>query len=309
MFKCSIIHYSISCIPINLNMLNDWLYTIRWKNLLIIWISIIVIVLPHFDPEDLHHYYEFILWGIICTSVAAIGNITNDLWDVKQDRENKKKNIFIGGKNKNLAYFMVSLFFLAAMWACYTSIYFNYFIFITFVSLILLLLYNLFLKKIALLGNLVIASLTSLIFLGINLMTSSRIVYFEQGFTNKNIELLACFAFLTTLVREILKDAEDRKGDSFAGFKTIAHYLNDKRLAILIIFMSLAGSMGTYYVMASRHSHFQKFFLYFSAWTVLISIVSAVLMFIPHPSKYIRATRIVKAGMLGCLAIYLYLSW
>ena len=27
-------------------------------------------------------------------------------------------------------------------------------------------------------------------------------------------------------------------------------------------------------------------------------------MLIPNPSKYIRATRIIKSGMLGCLAIY-----
>ena len=288
--------------------MKDWLYTIRWKNLLIIWISIIVIVLPHFDPEDWHNYFEFFLWAIICSSVAAIGNITNDLWDIKQDRENKKKNIFINGKNKRIAYFIVACFLLFAIWACLSSIFVKYFLCFAFVSLFLLLLYNLFLKKIALLGNLVIAFLTALIFIGIDFITSSRIIYFELGFKNKQIELLACFAFVTTLLREIIKDAEDRKGDSFAGLKTIAQYLNDKWLAGFIVILSVIGSAISYYIMTGRHTYFLHSYLYYSIYVIAISISAAIFMLIPQPSKYIRATRIIKAGMLGCLAIYLFLS-
>lgn len=288
--------------------MKDWLYTIRWKNLLIIWISIVVIVIPHFHPENWLNYFEFILWGIICISVAAIGNITNDLWDIKQDKENKKKNIFIGSKNKRVAYFIIVIFLLFAIWACLSSGFFNYFLFLTFISLFLLLLYNLFLKRIALLGNLIIAFLTSLIFIGIDFITSTRIIYFEQGFQNKQIELLACFAFITTLIREIIKDAEDRKGDSFAKLKTIAQYMNDKSIAGLIFILSIIGVAISYYIMAGRHSHFIHLYLYYSIWTLLISLSAVIFMLISHPFKYVRSTRIIKAGMLGCLVIYLFLS-
>jgi 4-hydroxybenzoate polyprenyltransferase len=285
-----------------------WLNTIRWKNLLIIWISIIVIIVPHFKLKDWIQYIEFIRWAIICTSIAAIGNITNDLWDIKQDKENKKKNIFIEGRNKRMAYFIMAVFLLINLWTCLSSRYFNYFLFISLVSLALLVLYNLFLKKIALLGNLIIATLTAFIFLGIDLIISTRIFYFNTGFTHKSIELLACFAFITTFIREILKDAEDRKGDSFAGFKTIARYLKDKWLALLIFLISILGCLATYYIIGTRHTHFIQFYFYFSGWILFISMVSAIVMIVPHPSRYVRATRIVKAGMIGCLIIYLALS-
>lgn len=291
-------------------MIADWLYTLRWKNLLIIWISILVIILPHLNSPmaNCSHYFEFILWGIVCSSVAAIGNITNDLWDVKQDKENKKKNIFVVGKNKRLAYFIIAVLLLCAVCACLVSKFVNCFLVLTIISLFLLLLYNLFLKRIAFLGNLVVAFLTALIFIGINFIITTNIIYFKYGFNNKYIELLACFAFITTFVREILKDAEDRTGDSFAGFKTIAQYLSDKWLAMLIIFISILGCAVTYFIIGSRHVNFTVPCFYFSCLTVLISIVAAIIMFISHPSKYIRATRIVKAGMLGCLVIYLLLS-
>lgn len=288
-------------------MLLDWLHTLRWKNLLIIWMSILVIIVPHYELL-ISNYFEFILWGIICSSVAAIGNITNDLWDVKQDKENKKKNIFIESKNKQIAYFIITILLLVIAWACISSKFYHYFLLLAFVSLLLLLLYNLLLKKIALLGNLVIAFLTALIFIGIDFITTTNIIYFEAGFNNKYIELLACFAFITTFIREILKDAEDKKGDLFAGFKTIAKYLNDKWMAGLILFICIAGCVVTYFLIGSRHVNFSRPYFYFSGLTVSISITAAIMMIINHPSKYIRATRIVKAGMLGCLGIYLILS-
>ena len=288
--------------------MTDWLHTLRWKNLLIIWISILVIIIPHLNLSDWVHYYEFILWGIVCSSVAAIGNITNDISDVKQDKENKKKNIFTGGKNKKLAYFIITVLLLTITCVSVLSKFYHYYLFLSFISLLLLFLYNLQLKKIALLGNLVIALLTTLIFIGINFIATTNIVYFKYGFNNKYIELLSCFAFITTLIREILKDAEDRKGDSFAGFKTIANYLNDKWLAVFILGVSIIGCAITYFIMVLRHINFTKYYFYFSGWIILVSLAAAIVMFMNNPSKYVLATRTVKAGMLGCLIIYLILS-
>ncbi len=285
----------------------DWLHTIRWKNLLIIWISIVVIVLPHFDPAE-SGFFEFILWAIICSTIAAIGNITNDLLDIKQDRENKKKNIFSGGGNKRTAYIIIFLLLGICTAALFASRYMIIFSILAFTSLLLLLLYNLFLKKIVLIGNLIIAILTALIFVGVDMIVLSRLIYFEFGFENKQIELLACFAFITTLVREMIKDAEDRKGDLFAGFFTIAKYLKDKWIGILVIMISIGGIGGTYILMTKRHINFMDPFYYYSAWTLVVTLLSGFYMMSNNPSKYIRATRIIKAGMIGCLGIYLFLS-
>lgn len=285
----------------------DWLHTIRWKNLLIIWISIIVIVFPHFDPAE-SGFFEFILWAIICSSIAAIGNITNDLLDIKQDRENKKKNIFTHGKNKRTAYIIIFLLLGICSGALFASRYMIVFSVLAFTSLLLLLLYNLFFKKIVFIGNLIIAILTALIFVGVDLIVLSRLIYFEFGFENKQIELLACFAFISTLIREMIKDAEDRKGDLFAGFFTIAKFLKDKWIGVLVIVICIVGMAGSYILISKRHTHFIDIFYYYSAWTLVVTLLSAFYMMSNNPSKYIRASRIIKAGMIGCLGIYLFLS-
>jgi 4-hydroxybenzoate polyprenyltransferase len=286
----------------------DWLHTLRWKNILIIWISVLVVISPHYDFANTHLFDEFIRWAIICSCIAAIGNITNDWMDVKQDKENKKKNIFTRKDQKNKAILLILLLFVCAILTSLFSQLQAIFSMMAFTALSLLLLYNLVLKKIALIGNLVIAFLTALIFIGIDLITTSRLVYYEMGFDNKQIELLALFAFLTTLVREILKDAEDRKGDLFAGFHTIAKFLKDQWIAMLIICIGIAGCIGIYFLMALRQHNFIGSFYWYAGWTLSVCIGSAICMLIPHPSRYVRATRIVKAGMLGCLAIYLFLS-
>jgi len=285
-----------------------WLNTIRWKNLIIIWISIITIIAPHFNPTQFHLYFEFILWGIVCSTIAAIGNITNDLLDVKQDRENKKENIFIDGKNRISAFILIALLIGLSTSAILFSMYAQIFSLLALVSFMLLLLYNFFLKKIILVGNITVAILTTLIFLGINYIVQSRLSYFSLGFDNKQIELLACFAFITTLGREILKDAEDRKGDKLAGVNTIAKYLSDKWMAVLVTAFTLFGCWGVYLLLNTRQVHFTHSFYLYAGWVTVVSIISSFFMFTQSPSKYVIATRIIKGGMLGCLIIYLLLS-
>jgi 4-hydroxybenzoate polyprenyltransferase len=288
--------------------MKPWLNTIRWKNILIIWLSIVVIISPHFQPERLQQYTEFILWGIICMSVAAIGNISNDLRDVKQDELNKKPNIFIHKKNRKNAYFFMGVFLLITLSTCFYSRYFSLFLPLALVSLLLLFIYNIFLKKVALLGNLIIAFLTALIFIGVDVIVSSRLIYFKLGFENKQIELLAGFSFVTTLAREMIKDAEDRQGDNLAGLHTLAKFFNDTWIGIIMLVLSIAGSAMVYRVMAKRQVHFVSDFYLYAGWTLLITLVSFVFMLTGHPKKYVWASRIMKGGMLGCLVIYLYVS-
>ncbi len=285
-----------------------WLNTIRWKNLAIIWISIVVILIPHFSPDSFHMFIEFILWGIVCTSIASIGNITNDLLDVKQDRENKKKNIFIDNKHKKTAFVLIFIFLGIAIASCLMANNAATFLVLSGGALLLLLLYNLLLKKIVLIGNMVIGLLTLMIFLGMDLIVISRTAYYGLGFENKQIELLGLFAFITTIIREILKDAEDRKGDKFAGFNTIAKFLSDKWIAIIIITLNIVGCWLTYILMNKRQTNFLYPLYIYSLWSLTITISASVFMIIPYSSRYVIATRIIKGGMIGCLIIYLFLS-
>jgi 4-hydroxybenzoate polyprenyltransferase len=286
-----------------------WLNTIRWKNLLIIWISIFVIVLPHFDYRTPAPFYEFIRWAVICSTIAAIGNIINDWLDVKQDKENKKPNIFINNQQKKTGTILIIILLIlciGAIWYCNNQMILSL---LAVIALCMLTLYNFIFKKIAIIGNIIIGILSAMVFVGIDIIVSSRLIYFEFGFNNKQIELFAGFAFVTTVIREIIKDAEDRKGDLYAGFNTIARFLNDQAIAILIFVISIGGSLLVYLFMQSRQTHFINLYLIYAAWANAMSLTATILLLIPHPGKYIRASRVIKAGMLGSLIIYLLLSY
>lgn len=285
-----------------------WLHTLRWKNLLIIWLCIVVVVIPHIDSENLSSFYEFIYWGIICTTVAAIGNITNDMLDIKQDRENKKENIFQKGRNRKTAFLIIILLLATNATAIYMSELKINFLVLSASSLLLLMVYNLILKKMPLFGNIAIALLTALVFIGMDLIVISRLIYFDFGFQNKHLELLACYAFILTLVREIIKDAEDRKGDSLAGFKTLAHLLKDKSLAIFIIMMSASLITASYFIMEWRQLNFYKELISYASISSITILLSSLLLFTSHPAKYIWSTRIAKSGMILCLIVYLILT-
>lgn len=284
-----------------------WLNTFRWKNLLIIWISIIVVILPYLNSQ-LEYFFDFFLWGIICTCIAAIGNITNDFLDVKQDRENKKDNIFKEGKNKKTAWIFIFIFLIIASIACIASGFFIEFLSLSAFALVGLLLYNLALKKAAIIGNCIIALITALIFVGIDTICISSVVYSNMGFKTIHIELLAGFAFITTLVREIIKDAEDRKGDMYAGFNTIAKFMNDKWLSFLILILTVVLSGVFFLALRSRHFNYTQAYLIYCIWVLITVSAACYYMLANTPFRYIRATRIVKMGMLGCLLIYLILS-
>ena len=284
-----------------------WLNTFRWKNLLIIWISIIVVILPYLTSQ-LEYFFDFFLWGIICTCVAAIGNITNDLLDVKQDRENKKKNIFKDGENKKSAWAFIFILLMIAGIACAASDFFSDFLVLSSLALVGLLLYNLVLKKAAIIGNCIIALITALIFVGIDTICISSVVYSNLGFKTSHIELLAGFAFITTLIREIIKDAEDRKGDKYAGFNTIAKFMNDKWLSVLILILTIVLSGLFFVALRLRHFNYAPTYFIYNAWVLMTVLGAYYYMLVNTPFRYIRATRIIKVGMLGCLLIYLILS-
>jgi 4-hydroxybenzoate polyprenyltransferase len=143
--------------------------------------------------------------------IAAAGYIINDYYDVKIDLINKPKRVVVGKKLKRriamVAHTILNLtgigLGLLLSWRVAAM---------NFLCAGLLWLYSNQLKRIALVGNLSVALLTGLSIYIIAL-------YFDPG--NVMIMLYAAFAFVFTLIREIIKDIEDLKGDATFGCKTL----------------------------------------------------------------------------------------
>jgi 4-hydroxybenzoate polyprenyltransferase len=178
-----------------------------------------------------YHLYLLIISTVILT---ASGYMINDYYDVKIDYVNRPKAVVIGKGMKrrmvmilhtvmNVVGILVGLLVHPKIGA------------ITFVAAFLLWLYSNTLKRLPFIGNLTVASLTGLAIWIVG-------IYYQKS------ELLiityAIFAFFINLIREILKDIEDRNGDRKHGCKTLPIVLGfrkTKNIIFIIAFLFVAS--------------------------------------------------------------------
>lgn len=189
---------------------------IRWTNLAIIFFTQyvvyayaaknkFVIVQSWFPP------FEFFLLTFGTLLVAAAGYVINDYYDIKIDLINKPNRIVIGRviSRRQALFFHSILNFLAIA----VGFLLSWRVALFFAGCAFLLwLYSNLLKRLALLGNITISVLTAAVIWAISL-------YFKEN--DRLIYLYSVFAFCISLLREIIKDMEDTKGDAEHGCKTL----------------------------------------------------------------------------------------
>ncbi len=159
--------------------------------------------------------------------IAAAGYIINDYYDIKIDLINKPERVVIG-KSITRRY---ALFFHSILLTIGVGL--GFFIgwkiaIINFFSAFLLWWYSNNLKRQPFIGNFVVAWLTSISILLVN------ILYYSD---NSLVIIYALFAFFMTLIREILKDMEDLKGDNTFGCRTLPIVWGIRRTKIVIYFL------------------------------------------------------------------------
>jgi 4-hydroxybenzoate polyprenyltransferase len=101
-------------------------------------------------------------------------------------------------------------------------------IIISVFSIALLYLYSLKLKQSIFWGNLTVALLSALPIL-------EMYVFFKPFGLEIEFIAYALFAFLTSLIREIVKDKEDAEGDLKSGINTLANSISEKHLKIILM--------------------------------------------------------------------------
>lgn len=157
--------------------------------------------------------HDWQLWVVVfsTTAIAAAGYIINDYYDVKIDLINKPERVVVGKSiTRRYALFFHSALNAVALaagfavsWRVGTVLFFSAF---------LLWLYSNQLKRLPLVGNAVVALLTAL---------TLEIVAVLYNTHPPLVTVYASFAFFMTLVREIIKDMEDWRGDATFGCKTL----------------------------------------------------------------------------------------
>jgi 4-hydroxybenzoate polyprenyltransferase len=199
--------------------------------------------------------------------IAAAGYIINDYYDIKIDLINKPERVVIG-KNITRRY---AIFFhtLLSITGVAIGLFLGWLIaFINFLSSFILWLYSNNLKRQPFVGNFTVGFLTGLSIYLVN------ILYYRQI---PLVTIYAVFAFFMTLVREIIKDIEDLKGDNTFGCKTlpIVWGVRNTKLLIYLILLLFSGSV----------------FLLNFFYTELPMLYLAIFLYLPLCWLWIRLTR------------------
>lgn len=229
-----------------------FLRLIRFPNLVIIALTQYAIrfgiIYPFLRQADLNLFLSESLFGMIVAAtvlIAASGYIINDYFDVKLDHVNKPKQMVIGKSiSRRQAMFLHTIVNAVGIGlAAYVAVNIGHPMLVLFqlVSAGLLWFYSVSFKKQILIGNVIIAALTALVpFTAGYYEIAVMYDHLSVDATVKSIEAdslrsllfsiqyllywvfgYSAFAFLLTLIREIIKDCEDIEGDKAFDCKTL----------------------------------------------------------------------------------------
>jgi 4-hydroxybenzoate polyprenyltransferase len=171
--------------------------------------------------------------------IAAAGYIINDYFDIKIDIINKPERVVIGRYLKRRV--AMTAHQMLNVMGCLVGLYLSRWVFLLDVlSVTLLWFYSTQFKKQPFIGNVVVSFLTALSLLVLA-------VYYR-----KNVDLLliyASFAFVITLVREIIKDMEDLRGDARFGCRTLPIIWGIRRTK-QFLYVLIASFIATLFIVA-----------------------------------------------------------
>ena len=226
---------------------------------------------------------DFIILTISILLITMGGYLINDIYDIESDKINKPDKVYITKiisiKNGQFLYFLTSI--TGLILGLYLSVNKNlnhlsgYFI----VTVIILFVYTKILKKLPLIGNVIVALLVSLpIFLVYEFdhsMISIKDI-FDNLFLSIIIFFYLLFAFLTTLIREIIKDLQDIKGDNKLKLKTLPIMIGKKRTINFLIFLSFLLQLLLLMVLIDSFKNDQYLILFF---LITLSLLVAYLIY------------------------------
>jgi 4-hydroxybenzoate polyprenyltransferase len=224
---------------------------IRFKNLVIIALTQIVIkysLINYFVIGFVLTDIQFSLLVAATLLITAGGYIINDIYDVATDTINKNQKRLIGKtiNSRNAIFWYIFFNLIGLLLGCYIAYIVKKPIFglIFFYCIFSLWTYSKHMKSSFLLGNLQVSFLTALSIFNVALFD-----IIPNGINKTNGELMifkiilcyTAFAFITTFIREIIKDLEDMDGDKSINANTLAiAYGIEKTKWISLVFTILA---------------------------------------------------------------------
>lgn len=313
-----------------------FLRLIRWPNLCFILVTQILYFHCVFrslltNANDVAFYFSggrIFLFYLLCASsvlVAAGGYIINDYFDQKIDAVNRPDRVVVDKIVKRrwaiLWHLLLSV----------TAIILSFYIgkktghpiigFGNLACVLLLWLYSTTFKRKVLAGNIIIAMLTAWVLIVIYFFTGARLIHLD-GWDNTgyvfNIRKLfkitlvySGFAFILSIIREVVKDMEDVIGDAMYNCRTmpIAWGMRTAKVfaAVWMVVLIAAVSIAVFYAFQSGWR--------WGALYVFVLILVPMLKFLPDLKRALtsadfhRLSNLVKLIMFtGILSMLFFLT-
>ena len=261
---------------------------------------------------------QFFLLVLSTIFIAAAGYIINDYFDTQADLINKPARVVVGVRiSRRVAMILHAILNIIGVGI---GVYLAFYIklpalaFVFVIATGLLWFYSTNYKRQFLVGNLSVAFLTGLVPL--------MVVLFEIPLLNREygqvmlrneasfnyiiawVGGFSFFAFLTTLIREVIKDAEDFEGDRAYGMKTVPIVLGTRwTKVVVVVLIGLTVFMLIYlllkYILFSVVPADYFSLIYFSLFLILPFIGLTIQMIIAKDKRgYGRASTLIKLVML-----------
>ena len=233
------------------------------------------------------------LAAIFTFLVISATNLMNDARDVDIDRIVHPTRPIPQGKVTRTAALTESLI----LWICALAvawfISFNFYI-IAITTLLLVVLYNFYLRRYGVAGNFIVAMTGGLPFI-------------YGGLSVDNPRFMLPFYLLAValhLARELMKDGEDIEGDRAAGIKSLP--IISMRLTLIIIGIGVAGFIGMSIFIFVKLFHTHYFLISILPVDILLCFVYYRLIRCPVTSVFRVAQRTTKLVMVLTLsALYI----
>lgn len=269
-------------------------------------------------------HFDFLLLVLSTVLIAAGGYVINDYFDAEVDKINKPGKMVIGKKlSPESAYIYYWILTISGVLiGFYISFRVKYFLlgFIFIAIAMMLWFYTTRYQKTVLWGNLAISLLSAMVLLIVWLfeffaLRADPVNYTEAmkqlGLICTVVGAYALFAFLVTLIREVIKDIEDIDGDRNCGFNTLpvrAGIRNTKMLIVILTCITiLVLAVAQYFLIGMN--------LMLVFWYLMIAVQSLLLFLLAQVIKAGSATEfhflstatkiIMVAGILSMQLFYI----
>lgn len=270
-----------------------------------IWNLFIIVIAQYFTAVFLAHgtipmesvlkSEKLLILALSTCLIAAAGYIINDYYDVKIDMINKPDRVVVGKTMKRrVAMFIHTAFSLTGIMLGFLLDW--KIVIINFFSALLLWMYSNQLKRMPLVGNISVALLTGL---------SIYMVHFIFPAGHVLVIAYALFAFCFTLIREIIKDMEDLKGDATYGCRTLPVIFGIRKTKAVIYLLSAAFLITLFTL---TYSYGQRELNYLSIGLVLpLSMLAFLLRRADTIQEFYRLSQYCKLVMLlGIFSMILF---